>query len=203
MKESYMSRSQPRFARTVGVSVRYGPGEEPLSWTPGDFLVIHSESWHNRLIQFAQGRAMRAEARRYAYWDHSAIVVSRCGELVESVSSLGVARSPARKYRNSDYHVVTIDASAEARRLAVQYAEWAADQGTRYGWWSIASIVSMMLSRGRFSFHVPGQETCSGLVARSLERAGALFRSAPSHIMPAELAFYYGVDPPAVRSLTI
>jgi hypothetical protein len=123
-------------------------------------------------------------------------VVSRCGEVVEAISSKGVTRSRAGKYLRSDYHVVEVQATDEARRRIVEYAEWAADQRTRYGWWSVVGIACTTLSGGRFTFHIPGQEICSGVVARAMERAGALFRTTPSHVTPADLARFYGVEPP-------
>jgi hypothetical protein len=186
----------PDAAQTAGLSTHYPPGLEPSSWTPGDFLVVHSESWHNRLIQWAQRRAARGEERRFAYWDHTALVVSRGGDIVESVTSQGVTRSRAHQYIFSDYHVVHIQATDETRRRVVEYAEWAVDEGIRYGWWSVVGIVCTTVSGGRFTFHVPGQEICSGVVARAMERAGALFRTTPSHVTPADLARFYGVEPP-------
>jgi hypothetical protein len=43
---------------------------------------------------------------------------------------------------------------------------------------------------------------CSGLTARCQERTNAIFNRTPSHIMPADLAKYYGVEPPDATSLT-
>jgi hypothetical protein len=189
-------RNRPRAARTTGAGIHYPPGEQPSAWIPGDFLVIHSESWQSRLIQWAQRGAARGDDRRFAYWDHTAIVVSPCGELVESVSSRGAIRSPAANYRGSDYYLVRIDACEEARRRAVEYAEWAADHALPYGWWCIAGIACATISGGRLTLQAPGQAMCSGLVARALERSGALFHLAPSHVTPADLACFYGVEPP-------
>jgi len=190
----------PGAAHTIGLSTHYPPGLEPSSWTPGDFLMAHSESWHNKLIQWAQRQAARGAETRFAYWDHTALVVSGDGDMVEAIPSQGVTRSKAHQYLFSDYHVVHIQATDEARRRVVEYAEWAVDQGTRYGWWSVVGIACMMVSGGRFTFHIPGQEICSGVVARAMERAGALFRTTPSHVTPADLARFYGVEPPEVAA---
>jgi hypothetical protein len=160
--------------------------------------VVHSESWHNKLTQWAQRQAARGEQKRFAYWDHTALVVSRDGDIVESITSQGVTRSRAVQYLFSGYRVVHIEATDEARRLVVEYAEWAVDQGIRYGWWSVVGIACATISGGRFTFHIPGQEICSGVVARAMERAGALFRTTPSHVTPADLARFYGVEPPIV-----
>jgi hypothetical protein len=197
-RQRQTTRIRPGAAHTVGLSTRYPPGLEPSSWTPGDFLVVHSESWHNKVVQWAQRQAAHGEERRFAYWDHTALVVSDDGEIVESISSQGVTRSRAVQYLFSDYHVVHIEATDEVRRLVVEYADWTIDQGTRYGWWSVVGIACMIVSRGRFTFEIPGQEICSGIVARAMERAGALFRTTPSHVTPADLARFYGVEPPVV-----
>ena len=116
--------------------------------------------------------------------------------MIESVGGRGAIRSHAGKYRDTEYRLVRIDASSVSRREAVRFAEWAASHRTRYGWLTLVSIFFALLTGGRFTFHVDGQEICSGVVARALERTGALFCRTPSHIMPAELAKHYGVEPP-------
>jgi hypothetical protein len=174
----------------------YGPGSEPSTWRPGDFILTHGPTWSHWLIRFGQRLGSPSQDHRYAHWDHAALVVSEHGDLIESVGGRGVVRSHAAKYRDADYLLVHITASASARREAVRFAEWAAAHRTRYGWFSIVSIFFALATKGRFTFLVDGQEICSGVVARALERTGALFCRTPSHIMPAELAKHYGVETP-------
>lgn len=59
------------------------------------------------------------------------------------------------------------------------------------------SIAYSLLTGGKFTFGLEGQAICSGLVARAMERTGAIFNRTPSHIMPADLAKYYKVEPPS------
>ena len=64
-----------------------------------------------------------------------------------------------------------------------------------YGWLTIVSIALSLLTGSKLGFGVDGQEICSALVARCLERTGEIFPTDPWHIMPADLAKYYGVLP--------
>jgi len=84
-----------------------------------------------------------------------------------------------------------------------------ASVGDPYGWPTIVSIGLTLVTGAKFNFNVDGQQICSGLVARAEERTGVIFADSqsngpkdlrePSHIMPADLAMYYQVEPlPAV-----
>jgi len=64
-----------------------------------------------------------------------------------------------------------------------------------YGWLTIVSIALSLLTGSKLGFGVDGQEICSALVARCLERTGEIFPTDPWHIMPADLAKYYDVLP--------
>ena len=68
--------------------------------------------------------------------------------------------------------------------------------GGRYDWATIVSITLSLLTGAKFSFGFAGQQICSGLVARALERTTAIFDQEPSHVMPAELAKMFAVTPP-------
>ena len=51
------------------------------------------------------------------------------------------------------------------------------------------------MTGAKISFGVDGQQICSALVARSLERIGEIFREAePWHVMPADLAKHFNVQ---------
>jgi hypothetical protein len=64
---------------------------------------------------------------------------------------------------------------------------------------NIVSIALSLITGGKFTFGFDGQAICSGLVARALERTNAIFNRDPEHIMPADLAKYFNVQPPAPR----
>jgi hypothetical protein len=179
---------------------RYGPGEEPHAYQRGDFILTHGDAWTSKLIRFGQALRIHGSDRKYTHWDHAAFVRSETGDLVEALGA-GVLCTHISKYRLAEYHVVCIGASPEDRQQAVEFAEWAAgatDAGPRqrYGFLTIASIAYSLLSGGKFTFGFEGQAICSGLVARAMERTGAIFNRTPTHIMPADLAKYYDVEPP-------
>lgn len=193
--------SRRPFAPVPRVAVtRYGPGDEPRIYQPGDFILTHGDAWTSKLIRFGQRLRIHGADRKYTHWNHAAMVVSDAGNLIEALGA-GVLRTTIANYRPAEYHLVTIDASREDRTQAVDFAEWAAgekDGGRRqrYGFLTIASITYSLLTGGKFTFGFEGQAVCSGLVARAMERTGAIFNRTPTHIMPADLAKYYDVEPP-------
>jgi hypothetical protein len=175
---------------------RYGPGTQPRSWQPGDFLLLHGEGLLSRLIRTAQRAALRGDDRRYADWSHTALVVSGDGDLVEAIGGQGVIRSNASRYRDNEYRLVRITADDDARERAVQFATWVADNQPSYGWLTIVSIALLHSTRGHLTIQLAGQEICSGLVAGALERSGVLVTPTPSHVTPADLARAFTVDAP-------
>ncbi len=100
-------------------------------------------------------------------------------------------------YKPTEYHLVSLKddfAWEHDREQAVKFARTCL--GMKYGYLDIVSIALSLLTGCKFSFGFDGQAICSGLVARALERTNAIFNRSPSHIMPADLAKYFGVDPP-------
>lgn len=179
---------------------RYVTGETASAFEPGDFILTHGDAWTSKLIRLGQRLRIHGDDRKYTYWNHAAIVVSTEGALVEALGR-GVVRTHLDKYREPEYHLVRIAANGQDREQAVSFAEWAAgdpDGAGRegYGFVTIASIAYTLLTGGKFTFGIDGQAICSGLVARAMERTGAIFNRTPTHIMPADLAKYYDVDPP-------
>jgi len=171
---------------------RFGPGEALADPQPGDFILTHNPSWSAKLVQIGQRLRYHGADSKYAYWNHTALIVDEQGHIIEALGS-GIAQTQLAKYTPTEYHVVHIDASVEDRQEAVNFAR--ACIGQHYGWLTIVSIALSLLTGTKFSFGFDGQQICSGLVARALERSTAIFRPEPSHIMPAYLAKYYQVNP--------
>jgi uncharacterized protein YycO len=178
---------------------RYGAGEEATDWQPGDFILTHGDAWTSRLIRIGQRLRIRGRDAVFTYWNHAAMVVSDHGDLIEALGG-GVSRTDASKYRAKDYHVIDSGASSPDRDEAVAFASWCADEQAPYGFVTLASIAWTLLTGAKFSFFVDGSEICSGLVARCQERTGAIFNRDPIHIMPADLAKYFQVEPPTGES---
>jgi hypothetical protein len=105
-----------------------------------------------------------------------------------------VQRNTLAAYQGTQYTVVHIEASDDDRKQMVAFAEhWV---GGQYDWAKIVSITLSLLTGAKISFGFAGQQICSGLVARALERTNLIFDEEPSHVMPAELAKMFGVVPP-------
>src|SRR5712691_4490174 len=143
------------------------PGETDPDPLPGDFILTHGGEFFSRVIQFGQGLRFTGKDRPYTYWNHSALIVSGNGGLIEALGP-GVQRNTLAAYHGTQYTVVHIDASDEDRKEMVAFAEhWV---GGQYDWATIVSITLSLLTGAKFSFGFAGQQICSGLVARAHER---------------------------------
>jgi hypothetical protein len=169
------------------------PGDRVPDPRPGDFILTHGGEFFSRLIQLGQGLRYTGADRQFTYWNHSALIVSAGGAIVEALGP-GVRRNTLAEYDRTQYTVVHIDASDADRAEMVAFAEhWI---GARYDWATIVSIAISLLTGAKFSFGFAGQLICSGLVARALERTTTIFEEEPSHVMPAGLAKMFTVAPP-------
>jgi len=185
--------------RIEGVSFRMfaaGEGARPGEYDPGDFILTHGSALYSKLIRVGQRLRFWGQNRKYAWWNHAAMIISETGDLIEALGP-GVEKTHIDKYKPTEYHLVRLGSLADRRdrKQVVDFAEWSL--GEKYGWLTIVNIALALLFGGRFDFGIDGQTICSGLVARALERTNAIFDRAPSNIMPADLARYFNVTPPA------
>jgi uncharacterized protein YycO len=184
------------FIPLVGVSVeRYGPGEEAPHPQPGDFILTHGNAWVSKCIQVGQGLRFRGADRKYTHWDHTAIIIDEDGGLIEAATS-GTRLINLSYYKTVEYHLVSLGPTVNAtdRAEAVAFAKWSLQE--KYAWLTIVCIACGLLTGGKLTFGFEGQQICSGLVARAMERTPAIFDRNPEDIMPADLAKYYHVEPP-------
>jgi len=197
MKKPFMIQyEQPVAGRST--AHRFGPdvAATGADYEPGDFILTHGDACVSRAIRWGQKLRFWRAKRKYTWWNHAALIVSKEGDLIEAVGH-GVIRNTLAHYAPTEYTVVRIHddlANTEDRAKVVRYAEWAL--GQKYGYLTAVSIGLNLLFGGKFSFFIEGQTICSGLVARALERTKVIFDRSPSHIMPADLAFYFDVEPP-------
>lgn len=172
---------------------RFGPGEAALELKPADFILTHGSSMMGRLIRVGERLRYRGPDRKYARWNHVALLVDADGGLIEA-DERGVHCADITKYEAVEYYLVRIQVSDEARTHAVQFAEWCLRE--RLGRLTFVSIALTLLTGSKLDFGLDGQETCSGLVARSLEHAGIIMETDPSRVMPSDLARQFQVEPP-------
>lgn len=165
-----------------------------VGYLPGDFILTHGDSFYSKLIRFGQRLRFHGKNAGFAHWNHAAMIVGEDGSIIEALGR-GVLRRNLSNYKGTEYHLVHFGhdiASDDDREQVVKFAEWT--MGQEYGWVTIVSIALSLLSGLNFSFGFDGQSICSGLVARALERTNVIFDRSPSHIMPADLARYFGVN---------
>ena len=173
----------------------YPSGEQAERLRGGYFLVTHGAHLMSRLIRFGQGLRFRGERRRYARWNHVALVLDEQGSLGEALSR-GVVRTDISKYRGTDYYVVQVECSEEDRQQVLRFANavLGAKERTRYGFSTIASLAFSQLTGSRFVFGAIGTAICSGFVSEALVRTGEIFPRPPAYMTPADLAEHYKVD---------
>jgi hypothetical protein len=185
--------------RPAGVVIEhYPPGREPERLQPGDFSLHRATATKGpngattTLGKFIQaGERTRYGNSDYARWTHSALIVSSDGDICEALEK-GVTRDNISKYRDTDYLVVRVTASAQQRRLACGFAE--ARCGDEYGVLNFAGLVVQSLFGWNLSLHMDGQFICSGLVARATEKYIEAYPRSPENMMPGDLAFYWGAS---------
>ena len=187
-------------------AIRYGPNESvpipkaaapapaanPVA-LPGDFILTHSSGIYGRLIRFGEAIRYWGQDKVFAHWSHAAIFVDDDGNIIEALGG-GVQKRNISVYRGTEYVVVHLPLTTVPldRDEAVKFAEYCLND--KYGWLTIVSIALCLLTGAKLSFGVDGQQICSALVARCVERIGEIFSEAePWHLMPADLAKHFDV----------
>src|SRR4029079_2196275 len=91
------------------------PAQAAPDRLPGDFILTHGGEFFSRVIQFGQGLRFSGKDRAYTYRNHSALIVSADGALIEALGP-GIRRKTLADYRGTQYTVVHIEASDEGRK---------------------------------------------------------------------------------------
>ena len=113
---------------------RYGKGELPEAYEPGDIFVVRDwvEDALGLLIQ-ARGRAILGKklAAKDSDWNvtHSGGIETAEGGIIEAQAS-GVKRASIEKYRDADLYIITPNATSVQRGLCVE--RWRACVGMEY-----------------------------------------------------------------------
>lgn len=171
----------------------YKPGDAATDFEPGDFILTHRKKFISRMIRVAE--KIRGRDRKYSYWSHAAVIVDKDGSLVEAETK-GVVLSPLSKYQPEEYHLVHLGDSADAndRRQVAAFAKSLV--GQPFGFLDMFSVTLSLLTGAKLNISYESHLMCSALVARALERTSAIFGDEPAHMLPADLARYYGVEAP-------
>jgi hypothetical protein len=168
------------------------PGEQVNNPCPGDFVFTHGTSWTSRMIRFGERIRYWGPDEKFTRWNHVAIFINKDGDIIEALGG-GVQQRNISVYKQTEYHVVHLENVLDANRdHEVEFAR--ACLNDHYGWLTIVSIALCLLTGSKIGFGVDGQEICSALVARCLERTGEIFPTDPWHMMPADLAKYFNIQ---------
>jgi hypothetical protein len=164
-------------------------------YEPGDFILTHRGRFAGPLIRLGQRIRYRGDRRKYAFWNHAALITSVEGDLVEALIRSGATRSHISKYKDVEFTLVRVHASAADQAQIIEYADRIV--GMDYGFMQDLSGLLGLLSFGFLCVGFNRAINCSGLVASALTRMGAYFNRLPETMLPADLAFYYGAETPA------
>lgn len=171
---------------------RLGPGETVIKPLPGDFLLTHAAGFSSGLIRWGEKLRYHGPEAGFAHWSHAAVFVNTDGEIVEAILA-GVQQRNISVYKDTEYHVIRLtEATDKERAHAVAFAEHCLHDS--YGYVTDLSLIFSLLTGRKFFFGEDGQMICSGMVARALERTGAIFQYDSWHMLPADLAEAFNVE---------
>src|SRR5688572_27857036 len=87
---------------------RFGPGERPRNFWPGDFVLTHNNDLMGQFIAFGQGLRYVGAEQRLTYWNHGALIVDDTGGIIEALWD-GVRQRHMVRYTPTEYHVVHLE----------------------------------------------------------------------------------------------
>jgi hypothetical protein len=174
---------------------RYGPGESATELHTGYIVLTHGDHWTSRLIRFGQRLRFRGARRRYARWNHVALVLDAEGNIAEALSQ-GVVRENIAKYEGTDYHLVKVECAQTDREQIATFAKSVlnAKHRTKYGWLTIVSLFFTLSLGSTIMIGKIGTAICSGFASEALTRMGAIFPRPPAYMMPADVAEHFSVE---------
>lgn len=150
---------------------------------PGDFFLVEGTDWQSKLIKF--GQSLRYHGSKDTFYTHCGMFINTDGGIVEA-DFQGVKTNIISKYERLQKKIVYLNITDEDRSQMLLFAKSCVNEG--YGFLTILSIGWSLLTGSKFSIGLSGEEICSGLVARSLERTSYIPNNDASHITPADLA---------------
>jgi uncharacterized protein YycO len=165
---------------------RFGPGEEAVHMSPGDFILAHRHHVLAGLISLAENRRFHGPDAVYAHWSHCALVESDA-HVIEA-EARGIVRSPISKYRNDEYNLVRLDGEIDVsgRQRAIAYARSRLGKG--FGFLDMFGLTIYLVAGRRVRLVRGDHEICSSFVVRALQQAGLLRELDPALTLPADLA---------------
>src|SRR5215213_6832026 len=96
-------------------------GERAANMQAGDFILTHENHWTSRTIRFGQRFAWRGDKKKYASWNHAALILNPEGDLAEALGH-GVVQTNISGYDEKAYYIVRINASEEDQKQILAFA---------------------------------------------------------------------------------
>lgn len=142
--------------------------------------LTHGKGFISSAIRVGQRMRFPAE---YCKWNHAFIMIND-EELIEMGGHGAQKRLLMASYHDTEH--VIVDPGIE---MDLEFAQYALDKHTGYGYSTIVSLGLSMLTGTALEFGVQSKMICSGLVAAcsGIDK----WRSDPSHVTPAEIALEF------------
>lgn len=170
----------------------YPTGDSPSKYVPGDFILVSTKGVLAKLIRFGQFIRYHGSMRPFSRWNHTAIVISENGDIIEAVGR-GVIISNIHEYDDVEYHYVSSNLNKQSRDQVVAAAH--SFLKDKYSWVTIISIGIELLTGIKIQITRANTMICSAVVAQSLWAGGIIFDSNTYQMMPADLACAFDVKP--------
>lgn len=167
-------------------------GFHPDSPQTGDFILTRGEAFVNKAIAFGQNFGFYGVEKTYRDLTHSALILNEEGAMAEALTT-GVIYTSLTDYKSKNFVLVRTVSSQLDRAQIRAFADEVVEDRTRYGVFTIASIILTLLTGSKLIFGYSGTAICSGFVSEALCRSGYIFQKPPSHMMPADLAEMFNV----------
>jgi hypothetical protein len=171
-----------------------GQGAVAGQYKPGDFILTHGSAWYSKIIRHGQALRYKGGDAAFAYYNHAAIVVEEDGTILQAMNA-GIVRGHISDYKQTEYHLVNLGdlvTDFDRKRMrAFAYSKLNAP----YDWLCIAGIALSLLVRTRIILNMEGRYICSGIESFTLMTGGVDLPFQPQHMMPADLAWCFGVRP--------
>lgn len=171
----------------------YDVGEEPTSFSTGDFFLLRNNTFFSKLILFGQWLRYHGENRKYSRWSHCGGIMDNKGTIIEALSG-GVKLDNISKYKDLPYYIVHTKLSAANKVQSVNAGK--SFLRDKYGWVSDISISFNFLTGIKLQFTIKNTINCSGLVGMMQWAGGTIFNGTPQLFAPADLAAAYDVPSP-------
>ena len=169
----------------------YQAGQVPVKFNPGDFILVSTTGVLAKFIRFGQFVRYHGDMKTFAFWNHTAMIVDEEGTIVEAVGR-GVKYAHIDEYKDVEYYLVNTKLNKQSREQVV--AACRSFVKDKYGWLTIASIATELLTGIKLQFSLNNSMICSAVVAQSLWAGGIIFNRNPFQMMPADLASAFNID---------